>query len=200
MSIDIEKELRRMTSEFGLSEKEVSASWRSDVRNLWGKSVFKNSFYKQRSIKVKNENTRSMKRFPYVTKYQCKICEGYFSANETELDHLDDENTMISLIDSESFIKSIFFTSPDKLQILCKDKKRKVKGKSVLVSFGCHGIKTYASRYGVSFEKAKKHKEYINICKSKELIVDELKRNNIESIPKTLKCQKELLKEIMFGG
>ena len=61
MSIDIEKELRRMTSEFGLSEKEVSASWRSDVRNLWGKSVFKNSFYKQRSIKVKNENTRSMK-------------------------------------------------------------------------------------------------------------------------------------------
>lgn len=168
MSIDINSELKRMSEEFGIIEKEVATNFRQAVRSMWSDSVFKKDFYKQSAIKVKNENPRSMKRFPYVTKYKCAMCGEYFTAQETELDHLDDENPMSDIAHAEDFIKTIFFTSPDKLQILCKDKKKKVKGKSEIIHFGCHGLKTYASRYDVSLERAKAEKLAINLVKLKQ--------------------------------
>lgn len=197
--IDVNKELKRMADEFGLTEKEVATSFRADVRNLWGKSLFKKDFYGKRGVKVKNDNPRSMKRFPYVTRYTCNICGGSFSAAETELDHLDSENAMTDLSHAESFIKTIFFTSPSKLQILCKDKKKKVKGKVEVVKFGCHSVLTYSERYGVSFEEAAKYKEFLNISKSDEKTIDFIVNSKVNSVPKTKKARKELLKELMLG-
>ena len=197
--IDIEDELRRMSKEFNIPEKEVATNFRQAVRSMWSDSVFKKEVYKKSSIRVKNENPKSMKRFPMVTKYKCAICGEYFTAPETELDHVDGEQSMLSISDAENFIKSIFFTTPSNLQIVCKDKKRKVKGKSEVVRFGCHSIKTFSERYGVTFEQAKLEKEYIAICKDKQKLVDALLQMSVESIPKTQKAQKELLRELMFG-
>lgn len=195
--IDIEKELTRMSSEFGIPEKEVAVNFRQAVRSMWGDSVFKKDFYEKRCILKVNDNPRSMKRFPKVKRYQCNICKGYFGVADTELDHLISENAMTNLTHAEDFIKNIFFTSPDKLQILCKDKKKKVKGKSEIVRFGCHAILTYQTRYNVSFEEALLSKQIIELCKNKQKGVDFLLSKGVESIPKTHKAQKELIDKLM---
>lgn len=166
--IDIEKELSRMSSEFGIPEKEVISNWRNFVRFAWSKSVFKLEFMKQHSQKVKNDNTRSMKRYPYVTKYECNICKGLFSVTDIELDHLFGENSMKSLGDAEPFFQAIAFPKYDELQILCKDKKKKVKGKNQIVRFGCHSLKSYSERYNVSFKQAKAEKTALELIKIKQ--------------------------------
>lgn len=168
MMIDIEKELQRMTSEFNLTEKEVARNWRTVVRSAWNESCFKKQFYKLHAIRMQNDNPRSKKRFPIVVKYKCAICGELFSATDTELDHINGENQMLTFSDAENFTKTILFPSPSELQILCKDKKRKVAGKSVVGRFGCHGILTYSERYGVSLEQARAEKEAIQLVKLKK--------------------------------
>ena len=196
MSIDIASELKRMSEEFNISEKEVLSFWRSGVRQLWGNSVFKQSFMNSKSMLVENTNSRSKKRFPKVRKYKCEICGGYFGSNEVELDHIESENSLKSYSDATSFIKTIMFTSPDKLQVLCKDKRKKGVG---VVYTGCHSIKTFSERYNVSFEQAKVEKEFISIKKCKKQ-VDTLLSLGVSSsdIPKTKKAQEELLYNIMM--
>lgn len=204
--IDINKELKRMAKEFGLTEKEVATNWRNAVRSAWGNSVFKRDFYTKRAVKIKNTNPRSVKRFPTVTKYECAICKEMFSVRETELDHLLDENKMTDLSHANDFMKAIFFTSPDKLQILCKDKKKKVKGKNEIVRFGCHSVRTYQSRYNVTFEEALLSKQIIDICKDDNKVIDKLKEFGYNSstkdleIPKTKKARKELIDKLMREG
>lgn len=198
MGIDINSELKRMADEFEIPEKDVATNFRQAVRSMWSDGIFKKDFYEKNAIEVVNSNPRSMKRFPKVKKYKCAICENYFSSVDTELDHVVSENTMTSLDHAEEFIKAIFFTTPDNLQILCKDKKSKAKdSKGFVTHFGCHGIKTYLERYNVTFEKAKTEKYIINICKFPVKTVDFLCENGIEYIPKTKKDQHKLVRDIV---
>ena len=195
LSIDLGKEFRRMAEEFNISDKEVFTSVRTILRRAWGDSIFKQNFLEKSSVLVENTNPRSKKRFPQVRRFKCAICGGYFGSNEIELDHLVDENSLISYDDINTFMMNIVLTSPDKLQVLCKDKKKTVKGKKVLVEHGCHSIKTFSSRYGCSFEEARLKKKVINICKDKKLLIDTIHSINVNSlpIPKTKKGQEELL-------
>lgn len=196
MSIDAE--LKRMAKEFKISDKEVLAWWRSGVRQLWGNSIFKQEFMKSKAVVITNTNERSKKRFPKVTKYKCEICGNYFGVRECELDHLEDENSLKSYDDVNSFIKNIMFTSPDKLQVLCKDKRKKGVG---VVYMGCHGVKTYASRYGISFEEAKIRKEIIQLKKEKKVVDKLLELSvNLSAIPKRKSDQEDLLYKLMMGG
>ena len=186
-----------MSSEFGIPETDVINNWRSFVRFAWSKSIFRLDFLNKHSKKIKNDNPRSAKRFPYVTKYECNICKGLFSSNAIELDHVKDENSMRTLEDATTFFKNIAFPAYSDLQILCKDKKKKVNGKNTIVSFGCHGIKTYASRYNVSFEQARIEKQFIQIKKDKK-VIDNIKAFNVQSIPKLKKDQESLLRELLL--
>ena len=164
MTIDLGKEFERMAKDFGINDKEVLSSVRTMIRSTWGDSIFKTEFLKSNSVLIKNTNTRSMKRFPMVRKYQCAICKEYFSGTEVELDHLDSENALTEYEHINDFFKTIVLTSPDKLQVLCKDKKTKKLG---VTRFGCHGIKTYQERYNVSFEQALAEKKAIKLIKDK---------------------------------
>lgn len=196
--IDLGGEFSRMAKEFDLDDKEVMKSVRTGIRCMWSKMIFKQDFLNKQSILVENTNPRSKKRFPQVRRFKCAICGEYFGSNEIELDHLIDENSLKSYDDINTFMLNIVLTSPDKLQVLCKDKKRTVKGKKVLVEHGCHSIKTFSSRYGCSFEEAKLKKKVINICKDKQLLVDTLVGLHVESIPKTKKGQEELLYKLLL--
>ena len=89
----------------------------------------------------------------------------WFSANETEIDHLVSENTLTSYEHINDFFTNIILTSPDKLQVLCKDKKTKKDG---IVRFGCHNLKSYSERYNVSLEQAKAEKQAIELVKQKK--------------------------------
>ena len=154
--IDLGREFRRMAEEFEISDKEVLSSVRTMVRSAWGDSVFKQEFLKNNSVLVENTNTRSMKRFPYVRRYKCAICGEMFGSTEIELDHIESENTLTSYEHINDFMTNIVLTSPDKLQVLCKDKKNKKLG---VTRFGCHSIKTFSERYGVDFDTARAEKE-----------------------------------------
>ena len=188
-----------MAKEFGIEEKAIATNWRSAVRSAWGDSIFKKHIYDTRSYLVANTNHRSMKRYPKVRKVRCAICGDEFGKADTELDHIDSEVKMTDLAQANDFIRTIFFTSPDKLQIVCKDKKKKVNKKNVLASFGCHGIKTYSERYGVSFEEALLAKHIIHICKDDKLTLDKLKCLGVKpsDIPNTKAGKKKLLTELM---
>ena len=154
--IDLGKEFKRMAEQFEISDKEVLSSVRTMIRSMWSDGVFKLEFLKRNSVLIPNTNTRSMKRFPMVRRYQCAICGEMFGSTEVELDHLVDENSLTSYDHINDFMINIVLTSPDKLQVLCKDKKTKKDG---VVRFGCHSLKTYSSRYDVDFDTARAEKE-----------------------------------------
>ena len=163
--IDLNTEFKRMAEEFDISDKEVLSSVRTMVRSMWGDSVFKTEFLKRNSELVVNENPRSKKRYPMVRKFRCAICGGLFGSTEVELDHTESENALTSYEHINDFMTNIVLTSPDKLQVLCKDKKSKKLG---VTRFGCHGIKTYSERYNVSFEEARAEKEALQLIKQKK--------------------------------
>ena len=154
--IDLGKEFKRMAEQFEISDKEVLSSVRTMLREAWGSSIFKLEFLKRNSVLIPNTNTRSMKRFPMVRRYKCAICGEMFGATEVELDHVESENTLTSYEHINDFMTNIVLTSPDKLQVLCKDKKSKKLG---VTRFGCHSIKTFSERYGVDFDTARAEKE-----------------------------------------
>ena len=104
---------------------------------------------------------------------------------------------MRTLEDATTFFKNIAFPAYSDLQILCKDKKKKVNGKNTIVSFGCNGIKTYASRYNVSFDQARVEKQFIQIKKDKN-VLDNLRLYGVHSIPKLKKDQESLLRELLL--
>ena len=61
--------------------------------------------------------------------YQCAACEQWFMQKQVEVDHLVEAGSLKSYEDLPGFVERLF-TSPDKLQVLCKD---------------CHKGKTYDS-------------------------------------------------------
>ena len=174
--IDLGREFRRMAEEFDIPDKEVLSSVRTMIRSMWNDGIFKTSFLKNNSVLIENTNNRSKKRYPMVRKYRCAICGEYFGGTEIELDHLVDENSLTSYDHINDFMKNIVLTSPDKLQVLCKDKKTKKDG---VVRFGCHSLKTYSSRYGVDLDTARAEKEAKQLV-AKKLDISFIKEHNVK--------------------
>lgn len=175
--IDLNIEFRRMAEEFELSDKEVLSSVRTMIRSMWSDSVFKQIFLKHHSKLVVNDNPRSMKKYPKVTKYRCAICGELFGSAEIEIDHVKGENSLTSYEHINDFLTNIVLVSPDDLQILCKDKwsyktqtvkgkKKKVRDK--LIHTGCHNKKSYSERYDVSFNQAEAEKFALQLLKEKK--------------------------------
>ena len=194
--IDLGVEFRRMAEQFEISDKEVLSSVRTMIRSCWGESVFKLEFLKRNSVLIPNTNTRSMKRFPMVRRYKCAICGEMFGSTEVELDHIESENTLTSYEHINDFMTNIVLTSPDKLQVLCKDKKSKKLG---VTRFGCHQLKTYSERYNVTFEEARAEKEAKRLVDKKldkQFLIDHnVKAENIGSTQ--LKRRKQIVEILL---
>lgn len=194
--LDLEKELRRMSEAYGIPEKEVVSWWRSAVRQMFSNSIFYRKYIEDQSTLVKNENPRSMKRYPMVKRFTCAICGEQFGSGGIELDHLEGGNTNKSFSDAESFLKAIMFATPDDVQILCKDKHKVVNKKKTLVSFGCHNLKTFAEKQGCSLKEARVRKKHILIGKDKRFKSELEARGMV--VPKTIKEQSTVLLEAML--
>lgn len=191
--IDLGKEFSRMAEEFDIPDKEVLASVRTMIRSMWSDGIFKTSFLKNNSVLIENTNNRSKKRYPMVRKYKCAICGEYFGGTEIELDHVVSENTLTDYEHINDFFTNIILTSPDKLQVLCKDKKTKKDG---VVRFGCHSVKTFSERYGVSLEEARADKTAKQIV-DKKLDKQWLKDNNVEAAT-TQVARRKQIKELLL--
>ena len=195
--LDLEKELRRMSEAYGIPEKEVVSWWRSAVRQMFSNSIFYRKYIEDQSTLVKNENTRSMKRYPMVKRFTCAICGEQIGSGSLEVDHLDGGNSNKSFSDVDSFIKSIMFVTPDDIQVLCKDKHKVVNKKKVFVSFGCHSIKTMQESHGCSFEEARVRKEH-KLCVTQKRVLEDLRQRGTLVPPKTKVAQNALLLELML--
>ena len=195
--LDLEKELKRMSEAYGIPEKEVVSWWRSAVRQMFSSSIFYRKYIEDQSTLVKNENTRSMKRYPMVKRFTCAICGEQFGSGGIEVDHMEGGNTNKSFSDVDSFIKSIMFVTPDDIQVLCKDKHKTVNKKKVFVSFGCHSIKTMQESHGCSFEEARVRKEH-KLCVTQKRVESELFIRGVQESPKTKVAQNALLLELML--
>lgn len=196
--VNLEKQLKQLSKDFDIADEEVIKWWRDCVRGMWGNSIFKNKFIKESSFLVDNDNPRSMKRYPQVRKFKCAICSELFGSSQVEIDHKISENTLTDYSHAEQFMNTIMFTSPTDLQVLCKDTKKKVGGKNVVTRFGCHSIKTYSERYNMTFQEAKVHKQVIEICKNRQLVIDTISQFGVQSIPTTSKARRELLTKLML--
>ena len=167
------------------------------MRQMFSNSIFYRKYIEDQSTLVKNENTRSMKRYPMVKRFTCAICGEPFGSGGIELDHVEGGNTNKSFSDAESFIKAIMFVTPYDVQILCKDRHKIVNKKKTLVSFGCHSIKSLQEKQGCSFEEARVRKKHIEFVKN-DSVVEELKNLGISEIPSTKKASKDLLLKMML--
>lgn len=195
--MSLENHLKNLSESFNVPENKVMSWWRTSVRKAFTKNPFYLKFLEDHCQIIQNTNPRSMKRYPTIKRYQCNHCGGWFSQNDIEIDHKSGEHSCKEYSDAEGFANSILFVDYDDLQILCKDRKKTVKGEKVLSELGCHGIKTLSERNGISFEEARIRKEFLNIKKLNG--VDEaLKRWYINDIPKTKQGKEDLLYSLML--
>lgn len=129
-----------------MSDKEMCQIIRSSVRKSWFRSPTRLLALERVRISDMDPDTRTLWLFP------CTICKGHFKGTDVQVDHMDGEHQLLSLSDATGFAQSILNVHVDALQVLCLD---------------CHGIKTYAERYNMSFEAARLEKQIISWFKPK---------------------------------
>lgn len=139
------------TSLFFPTESKFFAWVRSGLRQgIWNKHPIKLDMLKTQRRKIKNPRPNPRKGSELVWGYDCSLCDGQFTAPNVEVDHKVGEMKLTSIDDLVSYFKSLVMVTPQDLQIVCKE---------------CHGIKTYAERYGVSELQAKATKMAIKAIK-----------------------------------
>ena len=82
---------------------------------------------------------------------ECVHCHQWFPKTKLEVDHIVGESSLKSMEDIVNYLNHLM-CSPDNMQLSCVP---------------CHKIKTYAERYGVSFEDATLEKKVIEWEKGK---------------------------------
>lgn len=132
-------------------------------RYVWSKNPVKLEFEKESTVKIPNDNPKSMKKFPMVNGYECAHCKGLFKSKDVQCDHKVGEYSLRSISDIQSFVEGIALVRKTDLQMLCKP---------------CHEIKTLAERSGISLKDAAIEKKVIEMDKKKaQIVIDFLSRN-----------------------
>src|SRR5690554_2980734 len=88
-------------------------------RGLWEKHPVKLNFSKSQTFPMKNDNPRSMKRFPTVNGSKCAICEGVFKSSETQVDHIHGNHSLKNMDDLRTFIEAMIMVKEEDLQVVC---------------------------------------------------------------------------------
>lgn len=161
-----------------MSEKKLCSQIRSAVRKVWMKHDTKLAkIYRQTKPDMDN-STR--------TKWliECECCGEDTKLSDIECDHIKGEHTLTTLEDIVPFAQSILGVGDKDLQLVCTE---------------CHSTITYAERYGMSFEDAKKEKGVIaklkqSVTKQKqELKKAGYKDKDISNADKRREAYRELL-------
>lgn len=160
---------------------------RGCIRLAWSKNPVKLKLLKKIKKQIPNPNygkPRNTK--PTVMGGECEMCKNDFPMKFLEVDHrYGGTYSLRSVEDIQGFFESVCIVSEDDLRIVCKD---------------CHGCLTYAAKMNISFEQAKKAKDYILTSKSDEKVLEALLSFGlvVNEIPKTKIGRKNLLKELTF--
>lgn len=129
----LEKLLKGLNEDGSMSESKLCTQMRSAVRQVWMYHPVKISYLLSKSYADMNPNTR--------TKWlvDCEYCKEAFKTGDVQVDHIKGEHSLKTIKELEKFARSILGVSHEDLQVLCVP---------------CHGVLTYAERYGVCVEAA----------------------------------------------
>ena len=181
------KKILEENSEIWKTESAYFSYIRGCIRLAWSKNPVKLKLLKKVKKQIPNPNygkPRNTK--PTVMGGECEICKNDFPMKFLEVDHRHGGTySLRSVEDIQGFFESVCIVSEDDLRVVCKD---------------CHGCLTYAARNDISFEDAKKTKDYISTSKSDEKVLEVLLSFGVvvNEIPKTKIGRKNLLKELTF--
>lgn len=124
---------------------------RGAIRRLWADYPLRKE-WKKRQARPVSEEERVAKKFHPSTKKvaECYLCEEWFPVSKLEVDHKTASNGCKSIEEAQEFLLYCGATTGDDWALAC---------------IPCHKIKTYADRYGLSFEEARCTKVAIEIEK-----------------------------------
>lgn len=160
---------------------------RGCIRLAWSKNPVKLKLLKKVKKQIPNPNygkPRNTK--PTVMGATCEICNNDFPMKLIEIDHRHGGTYSLRCVDDiQNFFENVCIVTEDDLRVVCK---------------GCHGCLTYSAKMNISFEEAKKTKDYILTSKSDEKVIEALLSFGavVNEIPKTKIGRKNLLKELTF--
>ena len=123
---------------------------RGVLRKGWSRHPIKILFLQSVRQRIENTNPRSMKRFPTTWGCQCSLCGGMFPQAEIEVDHIEAAGGFKSIHDIGEWAAKLFLVDFKSIRAVCK---------------GCHKVKSYAERMGLTFEEAQAVKAAIEFCK-----------------------------------
>jgi hypothetical protein len=146
---------KKVTEDGHLKETELVRIIRKAIDSAWMTAAHKLVFLEDRIIPDMDESTR--------TKWllECNICHKMFKLDCVNVDHRIGEFECKTREDFSKYIFSRLDVGYDDLQILCIDDPKKNHK-------GCHEVKTYMERHGVSWNEALCQKECIDIIKQKK--------------------------------
>jgi len=170
-------------------------------KEAWARHPIKMEFIRRNRIKVPNPNPNGRKAEVYGM--QCKRCKGLFilppdrktrtrietltgePLNYIEINHRYEAGTLSCKEDLGRFAANLLHVVFDDLESLCKQ---------------CHGIVTYAQRFGVSEEEAEVEKEVIKVCGGKAAEVKAwLQGRGVEPGPNA-KIRRGQVRDVLAGG
>lgn len=112
------------------------------------------TIFKKSSMRPLTSEERSSGRFHANTKSvgECVLCKESFKGADLEVDHKVASDGCYDHETAEGFLWHCLGAVKGMYQLVCKP---------------CHKIKSYADKYGITFEEAKIEKGVIEICKGK---------------------------------
>ena len=182
----LEKQLKKICNETGRPrEKDIVAVVRSAVRRAWMRCPTKLSLLAMSAVHVDDVPKHLLpKRLTKNTKwlYQCGIEGTYHIGSDVEVDHVEGEHSLKSYDDMVGFTKSILDVSWSDLRILSKQ---------------AHAIVTYAERYGMTYDEAKREKGVIAIINSGVAKQKEFLKKNGVTPASTIDKRREQIREVI---
>lgn len=123
---------------------------RNKFRDIWSDYPVRTNFKASMLVPVNDELREKYGLHPRTRKAgQCVYCKNLFKSTDLEVDHIKGEASFKNVLEIVSYLDHLL-CEIDNMQLVCKK---------------CHGIKTYAERYQMSFEDARLEKTVIAWCK-----------------------------------
>lgn len=138
---------------------------RGALRQIWADYPLRKE-WKKRQLRPVTSEEKATKVFHTSTKNvgQCVYCKEFMAGSKLEVDHKTPSNGCTNKEEATDFLWYCAGLIGDMFQLACNP---------------CHKIKTYAERYGMSFEDAIVEKEVIAICKDTSNTKKFLEDNNV---------------------
>lgn len=113
---------------------------RSGLRKIWARHPIKGV------VKNKGRKKKDNGKGRAVYHNKCNACGKWYQLKYLQVDHIKPNPSLKKIDDLGEFTKSLLHIDESRLQLLCTN---------------CHGIKTYAERYDVTWNQAAKRKSEI---------------------------------------